>query len=121
MPRVHPNDVKNLVCTKALNQRLSWTPHFECASVVLLKPAQTRTFYWRLGVRTAPEKPRHVLIAFQSDRSGNQDKDPSLFDHLSATLVSVVLNDTTYPARDVIADFKKHRYIEYYKMFTEFA
>ena len=61
-------------------------------------PAQTRTFDWRLGVRTAPEKPRHVLIAFQSDRSGNQDKNPSLFDHLSATEVSVVLNDTNYPA-----------------------
>ena len=64
---------------------------------------------------------KHVLIAFQSDRSGNQDKKPSLFDHLSATQVSVVLNDTKYPARDVIANFKKHRYVEYYKMITEFA
>ena len=61
------------------------------------------------------------MIAFQCGRSGNQDRNPSLFDHLSATQVSVVLNDTTYPACDVIADFKKHRYVEYYKMFTEFA
>ena len=61
------------------------------------------------------------MIAFQSDRSGDHDKNPSLFDHLSATQVSVVLNDTTYPARDVIADVKKHRYVEYYKLFTEFA
>ena len=37
MPRVHPNDVKSYVSTKALNQRLSWTPHFECVSVVLLR------------------------------------------------------------------------------------
>ena len=71
-----------------------------------------RTFDWSLGVRTAPEKPRHVLIAFQSDRSGNQNKNPALFHHLSAPQVSVVLNDATYPARDVIADFKKHRYVE---------
>ena len=35
MPRAHPNDVKSLVCTKSLNRRFSWTPHFECASVVL--------------------------------------------------------------------------------------
>ena len=61
------------------------------------------------------------MIAFQSDRSGGQDKNPYLFDHLSATQVNVVLNDTTYPAHDVIADFKKHSYIEYYKMFTKFA
>ena len=83
-------------------------------------PAQTRTFGWRLSVRTAPEKPRHVLIAFQSDRSGYQDKNPSLFDHLSTTKVSVVLNDTTYPARDVIADLRKHIYVEYHKIFTAF-
>ena len=84
-------------------------------------PFQTRTFDWRLGVRTAPEQLRHVLIAFQYDMSDNQDNNPSLFDHLSPTEVSVVLNDTKYPARDVIADFKKHRYVEYNKMFTEFA
>ena len=35
--------------------------------------------------------------------------------------MSVILNDTKYPARDVIADFPKHKYVEYYKMFTEFA
>ena len=84
-------------------------------------PAETWALDWRLGIRTTPEKPRHVLIAFQSGRSGDHDKNPSLFDHLSATQVSVVLNDTTYPACDVIADFKKHRYVMYYKMFTEFA
>ena len=66
--------------------------------------------------------PRHVLIAFQSDMSGNQDKNPSLFDHLSATEVSIVLNDTKYPARDVIADFKKRTDMSStIKMFIEFA
>ena len=78
-------------------------------------------FVFLLGVRSASEKPRHVLIALQSDRSGDQDKNPGLFDHLSATQISVILNDTTYPAHDVIADFKKHTHVEYYKMFTEFA
>ena len=35
MPRVHPNDVKILVCTKPLQQRLPGMPHFGCANVVL--------------------------------------------------------------------------------------
>ena len=102
---------KSFICTKTLNQRLSWTPQFECVSVVLLR------FPLKRGPLTGGwayrKKPRHVLIAIQSDWSGNQDKNPSLFYHLSATQVSVVLNDTTYPARDVIADCKKHRYVEY--------
>ena len=91
----------------------------QCSSAEI--PPQTRSFDWRLGVRTAPEKPRHLLIAFQRVRSGNQEKNPSQFDHLSATEVSVILNDTKCPARDVIADFPKQKYVEYDKMFTEFA
>ena len=43
----------------------------------------------------------HLLIAFQSNRLGDQEKNPSQFDHLSATEVSVILNDTKYPASDV--------------------
>ena len=78
-------------------------------------------FDWQLGVQSAPERPRHALLAFQTDRSGNQEKNTSLFDNVYISQVSVILNDTRYPAQDVIADFKKHKYVEYYKMFTDFS
>ena len=121
MPHVHPNDVKKFSLYKII-ESIVLDAAFRMRQCSIAEiPTQTRNFDWRLDVRTALEKPRHVLIAFQSDRSGNRGKNPSLFDHLSATQVSVVLNDTTYPARDGIADFKKHIYVEYYKMFTEFA
>ena len=84
-------------------------------------PQDVTSFDWRLGVRSAPEKPRHILIAFQTDRSGKQDKNPSLFDHVDVSQINVKLNDTRYPSRDVIVDFEKHKYVEYYKMFTDFA
>ena len=122
MPRVHPNDVKKFSLYKTIESKVVLDAAFrmrQCSSAEI--PAQTQTFDWRLGVRTAPEKPRHLLIAFQKERSGNQEKNPSQFDHLSATEVSVVLNDTKYPALDVIADFPKHEYVEYYKMFTDFT
>ena len=79
------------------------------------------SFDWRLGVRTAPEKPRHILIALQEDKSDNQEKNASNFDNLKMTQMSVVLNDTKYPGRDVTADFAKHQFIEYYRMFSNFA
>ena len=79
------------------------------------------SFDWRLGVRTAPEKPRYILIALQEDRSDNQEKNASNFDHLKVTQMSVKLNDTKYPARDVTADFAKHQFIEYYRMFSSFS
>ena len=122
MPRVHPSDVKKFSLYKTIEAKVVLDAAFrmrQCSSAQI--PPNTQTFDWLLGVRTAPEKPRHLLIAFQSDRSGDQTKNPSQFDHLSAIEVSVILNDTRYPARNVIADFNKHQYVEYYKMFTDFA
>ena len=122
MPRVHPNDVKKFSLYKTIESKIVLDAAFrmrQCSSAEI--PPNTQAFDWRLGVRTAPEKPRYLLIAFQKERSGDQTKNPSQFDHLSTTEVSVVLNDTKYPARDVIADFPKHNYVEYYKMFTDFT
>ena len=122
MPRVHPNDVKKFSLYKSIESKIVPDAAFRMSQCSIAEiPAQTRTFDWRLGIRTAPKKPRHVLIAFPSNRSGNQDNNPSIFDHFSATEVSVVLNDTKYPARDVIADLRKHRYVENHKIFTKFA
>ena len=111
MPRLHPSDVKKFSLYKTIEAKLVLDAAFrmrQCSSAEI--PPQSQTFNWRLGVRTAPEKPRHLLIAFQRDRSGNQEKNPSQFDHLSATEVNVILNDAKYPARDMIADFPKHYY-----------
>ena len=52
---------------------------------------------------------------------GSQLKSPSLFDHVNVSQISIQLNDTTYPAQNVIADFKKHQYVQYYKMFVGFG
>ena len=122
MPRVHPNDAKKFELYRKIESKITIDVGFRMRQCNVAEiPQNVTTFDWRLGVRSAPEKPRHILIAFQKDRSGNQDKNPSLFDHINTTQISVVLNDTKYPARDVTADFPKHKFVEYYKMFTNFT
>ena len=111
MPRVQPNEVKKFNLYKSIESNFVLDAAFRMRQCSIAEiPAQTRTGGWACA-----------LYRKSRDRSGDQDKNPSLFDRLSATQFSVVLNDITYLARDVIANFKKHRYAEYYKMFTEFA
>ena len=122
MPRVHPSDVKKFSLYKTIESKVVLDVAFrmrQCSSAQI--PANCQSFDWRVGVRDGTSQPRHLLIALQKERSGNQVKNPSQFDHLSTTEVSVILNDTKYPARDIIADFPKHKYVEYYKMFQEFT
>ena len=122
MPRVHASDVKKFELYRKIESKIAIDVGFRMRQCNVAEiPQNVTTFDWRLGVRSAPEKPRHILIAFQKDRSGDQQKNASIFDHINTSQISVVLNDTKYPARDVTADFPKHKFVEYYKMFTDFT
>ena len=122
MPRVLPSDIKKFDLYKMIESKVVLDAGYRRRQCHMAEiPENAQSFDWRLGVRSSTEKPRHILIAFQKDRSGDQNKNPSLFDHVNTTQMSVVLNDTKYPCRDVIADFPKHKYVEYYKMFTDFT
>ena len=122
MPRVLPSDNAKAKLYKMIENEAKIDVGFRMRQCNVAAISDNVTsFDWRLGVRTAPEKPRHILIALQQDKSDDQEKNASIFDNLKTTQMSVVLNDTKYPARDVIADFSKHQYIEYYQMFSNFA
>jgi len=41
---------------------------------------QATTFSWRIGVKNTPEKPRWVIIGFQTEKSGDRTKNPAIFD-----------------------------------------
>ena len=82
---------------------------------------QSTTMTWRLGVRTAPEKSRYVLIAIQTDKSGNQDRNASVFNHANVVNMSVVLNSMKYPPLDANASFTKYQFAQLYKYMTEFT
>ena len=69
----------------------------QCDSIPV---AQTRNFTCRLNVKPAPEKPRWIIVAFQTDKSGNQEHNPSNFDHCNLTNMFVMLNSRRYPEID---------------------
>ena len=122
MPRVIPSDNTKLKLNRMIEQKGSIDVGYRMRQCNVAElPQNVTSFDWRLGVRTAPEKPRHILIALQKDKADNQEKDASVFDNLNVSQMSVVLNDVKYPARDVRADFTKHQFMEYYRMFSGFA
>ena len=122
MPRVIPSDEAKSNWNLMIEKKRSIDVGFRMRQCNVAEiPQSVTSFDWRLGVRTAPEKPRHILIALQEEKSDNQEKDASVFDNLNVQQMSVVLNDTKYPGRDVRADFSKHQFLEYYRMFSSFA
>ena len=52
----------------------------QCESISV---PQTSNFTWRLTVKSSPEKPRYIIVAFQTEKDGDQEKNTSTFDHVS--------------------------------------
>ena len=121
LPRIEPSDEQKYQLYKSVEKKDVLNVGFrmrQCTSVAL---PQTPTFTWRLGVRAAPEKPRYIMIAFQTARDNDQTKNSALFDHCGVTNMFVLLNQTRYPALDFNADFAENEYENFYKKLADFA
>ena len=81
---------------------------------------QTLNNTWRLSVTGGIEKPRYIIIGFQTARINTQQQNPACFDHLNLKNVCVMLNSEKYPLSDVITNFARNEYSTLYDMFDNF-
>ena len=81
---------------------------------------QSTSFSWRLSVKSSPEKPRYIILGFQTNKDGDQEQNPAIFDNCSLTNAYVMLNSTRYPAVDYQLNFGQQKYSRMYKEAAEF-
>ena len=81
---------------------------------------QTNKFTWRLSVTGGVEKPRWIIIGFQTNRTDEQVQNPAVFDHLNLKNVHATLNSVRYPMSDIVTDFGRNEYSKLYSMFEDF-
>jgi hypothetical protein len=81
---------------------------------------QTRTFDWTLNVTAGIEKPRWIIVGFQTDKNQTQEQNPAVFDHVNLSRAHVILGSDKYPTSDIITNFVTNDYSELYEMFDNF-
>src|SRR6266536_1182891 len=81
---------------------------------------QARTFSWRLAVTSGIEKPRWIIVGFQTAKNETQEQNPAVFDQLNLTQAQVVLGGDKYPINDMVIDFPTNNYSYLYEMFDNF-
>ena len=80
----------------------------------MLSVPDSTSFIWRLSVKTAPEKPRFIIVGFQTARDGDHTKNSSTFDHVNLTNAYVMLNSDRYPAVDYNLSFANEKFSRVY-------
>ena len=83
--------------------------------------ATTTSHTWTVKSSTKLETPRFILLAFQTGRKNDDDKNASKFDHCTISSMKLYLNGIQFPYDNIAADFSNNRYVRLYHMFSYFA
>ena len=119
MPHVMPADEDKMKLYKIIERKEKIPVGYrmiQCDSAIVTG----RDFSWRLAVKSSPEVPRFIIVGFQTNKSGNQKQNPSLFDNLNVGNIYVMLNSMRYPTADYDINFGSQVYSRPYGDVADF-
>ena len=120
MPHVTPSlqELNNL--TKSIESKVTVPIAFSSRQCNRSVVPVSNMFSWRLSIRSASEKPRFIIVGFQTNRDGNQELNPAIFDHCNLKNIYVTLNSERYPAVDYDLAILNNIYSRAYKDAAKF-
>lgn len=75
---------------------------------------------WAVKTTNQVNKPRYIIIGFQTKRNNVINADASHFDHCNLTDVKVFLNSECYPYENLALNFTENKYGLLYDMYSKF-
>jgi hypothetical protein len=121
IPHVIPSDVERLNLYKAIESKVTLPVTFRSRQCDTITVPQSTTFSWRLSVKTSTEKPRYIIVGFQTNKDGNQELNPSIFDHCDLKNIYIMLNQERYPAVDYNLSFPNQQFSRAYREAATFS
>lgn len=82
--------------------------------------AKTNNHSWTVKTSNQLEKPRFAILALQTDRKNNREKDYNKFDHCNITDVKLYLNSEVFPYDNLNLGFSISRFVLLYNMYASF-
>ena len=104
MPHVLPADAEKFQLYKTIESKATLPVAYR----------MRQNFTWRLTIKSSPEKPRYIIVGFQTGKDGDQEQNPSIFDNVDVRNMYATLNSTRYPAVDYNMSFPKQQFSRAY-------
>ena len=81
---------------------------------------KTSRHIWTVKTSSQLEKPRYVILAFQTDRNNNIQYNSAQFDHCNISNVKLFLNSQYYPYGNMNLNINNNQFMLLYEMFANF-
>ena len=121
MPYVHLSDKQKIHLLKRVEKNSAIAVPFRSWDLYEnpFLPA-SKQHVWTVKTTNQMEKPRYLILGFQTKRKLDIKRNAGEFDHCNITNVKLFLNSQYYPYGNLDIDFKQNRYAALYDMFTNF-
>ena len=96
MPHVLPADTEKFQLYKIIESKSTLPVAYRIRQCDSMTVPQSTSFSWRLSVKSSPEKPRYIIVGFQTDKVGKQEQNALIFDNVNVTNMYVMLDSTRY-------------------------
>ena len=83
-------------------------------------PVNTKALTWPIRTSTSLERPRFIIVGFQTNKLDNILADASKFDHCDVRNVTAFLGTERYPYVAHNVDFEKQKYSSLYEAYASF-
>ena len=120
MPQVTPADKNKMELYKIIEGKEKLPVGYRMIQCDNAAFPQMTSFSWRLSVKSSPEVPRFIIVGFQTNKSGDQDANPSIFDNVNVNNIYVMLNSMRYPTADYNISFLATKFSRVYGDAAEF-
>lgn len=120
IPQITLSDTSKLKMLRYLERKQSINVHFRSWELFEIpKLPESTKHVWNVKTTHQLNRPRYIIIGFQTDRNLNCDRDASYFDHCKISDVKVYLNSECYPYDNYNLDFDNGNNHELYYHFTK--
>lgn len=122
IPYVSVSDVEKVQLITYLERGLNVTIPFRTWDLYTYPqlPQSVGKHSWTIKTTTVTERPRYVIVAFQTVRNDVAKQDMSRFDHCNLTNMKLYLNNQVYPYDDLGLNFTQKRIGILYDMYARF-
>ena len=114
MPHVIPADAEKFSTYKTIESKVKLSLVYRTRPCHMLSVPELTSFTWRLSVKTAPEKPRFIIVGFQTAKDGDETKNTSTFDYVNLKNAYITINSDRYPAVDYNLSFTNKKFSRVY-------
>ena len=109
MLSVVPTYAEKFSIYKTIESKVKLPVVYRTRQCDMLSVPESTSFTWRLSVKTAQEKPRFIVVGFQTAKDGDQTKNPSTFDHVNLNNAYVTLMSGRHSAVDYNLSFSNQK------------